>query len=89
MIAHRLATVRNATRILVFQGGRIVESGTFDELVQQNGSFAELARTQFMARSRRSLEKAARRRPLETDAPAQANLKKTRDRYLIRSRMLT
>ena len=34
VIAHRLATVRNATRILVFEGGRVVESGTFDELVR-------------------------------------------------------
>jgi len=48
VIAHRLATIRNATRILVFAGGRIVESGNFDELVRQGGRFAELARTQFM-----------------------------------------
>ena len=33
VIAHRLSTVRNATRILVFEQGRIVESGTFDELL--------------------------------------------------------
>src|SRR6185436_16043943 len=33
VIAHRLSTVRNATRILVFDHGRIVETGTFDELV--------------------------------------------------------
>jgi ATP-binding cassette, subfamily B, beta-glucan exporter len=48
VIAHRLATVRNATRILVFEGGRIIEAGSFDELVRQGGRFAELARTQFM-----------------------------------------
>jgi glucan exporter ATP-binding protein len=48
VIAHRLATIRNATRILVFEGGRIVESGRFDELVSQDGRFAELARAQFM-----------------------------------------
>ena len=48
VIAHRLATIRNATRILVFQNARIVESGNFDELVRQGGHFAELARTQFM-----------------------------------------
>jgi ATP-binding cassette subfamily B protein len=48
VIAHRLATIRNASRILVFDGGRIIESGTFDELVQLGGHFAELARTQFM-----------------------------------------
>jgi ATP-binding cassette subfamily B protein len=48
VIAHRLATVRNATRILVFDGGRIVESGSFDELVARGGIFAGLARAQFM-----------------------------------------
>jgi glucan exporter ATP-binding protein len=49
VIAHRLATIRNATKILVFQAGRIVESGNFDELVARNGAFAELARSQFLA----------------------------------------
>jgi ATP-binding cassette subfamily B protein len=49
VIAHRLATIRNADRILVFDGGRIVESGSFDQLVAQGGRFAELARAQFMA----------------------------------------
>ncbi len=48
VIAHRLSTVRNATRILVFEGGRIVESGTFDELVRQGGAFAALAKAQFL-----------------------------------------
>jgi ATP-binding cassette subfamily B protein len=48
VIAHRLATVRNASRILVFQGGRIIETGTFDELLRRGGFFAELARAQFM-----------------------------------------
>ena len=47
VIAHRLATVRNAKRILVFQHGRIVESGTFDELVKRGGAFAELVKAQF------------------------------------------
>ncbi|GJD96450.1 glucan ABC transporter ATP-binding protein/ permease [Methylobacterium iners] len=49
VIAHRLATIRNADRILVFHEGRIVESGSFEELVAQNGRFADLARAQFMA----------------------------------------
>jgi len=48
VIAHRLATVRNATRILVFDQGYIVESGNFDDLIRLNGRFAELARAQFM-----------------------------------------
>jgi ATP-binding cassette, subfamily B, beta-glucan exporter len=49
VIAHRLATIRNATRILVFDQGHIVESGNFEELVAKNGRFAALARAQFMA----------------------------------------
>jgi glucan exporter ATP-binding protein len=48
VIAHRLSTVRNATRILVFEDGRIVETGTFDELVAMGGRFAALAKAQFM-----------------------------------------
>jgi ATP-binding cassette, subfamily B, beta-glucan exporter len=48
IIAHRLATVRNATRILVFDQGSIVESGTFDELIRRGGRFATLARAQLM-----------------------------------------
>jgi ATP-binding cassette subfamily B protein len=48
IIAHRLATVRNATRILVFDQGSIVESGTFDDLIRRGGRFATLARAQFM-----------------------------------------
>jgi ATP-binding cassette subfamily B protein len=48
VIAHRLSTIRNATRILVFDAGRVIESGTFDELVAKGGRFAELARAQFM-----------------------------------------
>jgi ATP-binding cassette subfamily B protein len=48
VIAHRLATVRNADRIFVFHDGRIVESGTFDVLVKLGGRFAELAKAQFM-----------------------------------------
>jgi ATP-binding cassette subfamily B protein len=47
VIAHRLATVREATRILVFQNGRIAETGTFDELVARGGFFAELVQAQF------------------------------------------
>jgi ATP-binding cassette subfamily B protein len=49
VIAHRLSTIRNADRILVFDQGEVIESGTFDELVEKNGRFAVLARAQFMA----------------------------------------
>ncbi|MBI1869237.1 MAG: glucan ABC transporter ATP-binding protein/ permease [Methylocystis sp.] len=49
VIAHRLATVRNADRILVFDHGEIVESGAFGELMARGGLFAGLAAAQFMA----------------------------------------
>jgi ATP-binding cassette subfamily B protein len=48
VIAHRVSTVRNATRILVFEEGRIVETGTFDELIKKGGAFATLAKAQFL-----------------------------------------
>ncbi len=46
IIAHRLSTVRDADEILVFDNGRIVEKGSFDELLAQDGRFAELVQTQ-------------------------------------------
>ena len=49
VIAHRLSTVRKASRILVFHQGRIVEKGTFDELVAAGGRFARLAKQQFIS----------------------------------------
>jgi len=49
VIAHRLATIRKATRILVFERGQIIEAGSFEELVARGGKFAELARGQFLA----------------------------------------
>ncbi len=47
VIAHRLATVLKADRILVLDDGRIVEEGTHHSLIQQNGLYAKLARLQF------------------------------------------
>lgn len=47
VIAHRLATVLKADRILVMEAGRIVEEGTHDALVRRDGIYARLARLQF------------------------------------------
>lgn len=47
VIAHRLATVLKADRILVMEGGRIVEEGTHQSLVAKGGTYARLARLQF------------------------------------------
>ena len=47
VIAHRLATVRDAERILVLDRGRIAERGTHDDLLAQNNLYARLAALQF------------------------------------------
>ena len=46
VIAHRLSTIRTCRRICMLQGGRIVEEGTYDELMEQRGAFYELVRRQ-------------------------------------------
>lgn len=46
VIAHRLSTIANADRICVLVGGRIVQVGTYDQLLSQEGIFAELAKRQ-------------------------------------------
>jgi ATP-binding cassette subfamily B protein len=48
VIAHRLATIRKADCILVFEKGRVVETGDFDSLIGRDGSFAALARAQYL-----------------------------------------
>ncbi len=46
VIAHRLSTIKNCDRILVLEGGKIIEDGTYDELIEHNGFFASLVERQ-------------------------------------------
>lgn len=46
VIAHRLSTIRQCDRVIVIDGGKIIEDGTYDELIAQNGFFAELVERQ-------------------------------------------
>lgn len=70
VIAHRLSTIRNATRILVFENGRVIETGTFDELVAKSGHFAELARAQFMVQEQPQVKTRASASAAEAAASA-------------------
>lgn len=47
VIAHRLATIRDADRILVLEEGKLIGQGTHDELIKKGGRYAELAQLQF------------------------------------------
>ena len=46
VIAHRLSTIRNCDRILVMDSGAIIEEGTYEQLIEKNGRFAELVARQ-------------------------------------------
>jgi ABC-type multidrug transport system fused ATPase/permease subunit len=46
VIAHRLSTIRNCDRIIVLDGGKIIEDGTYDDLISRGGFFAELVERQ-------------------------------------------
>ena len=50
VIAHRLSTIKNCDRIIVLDEGKIVEDGTYDELIAKNGFFAELVKRQQVER---------------------------------------
>ena len=45
-VAHRLSTLRQMDKIIVLDQGRVVESGSFEELLKKDGAFAEMARKQ-------------------------------------------
>jgi ABC-type multidrug transport system fused ATPase/permease subunit len=46
VIAHRLSTIKNCDRILYIENGHVVEEGTYDELIEKGGLFAELVERQ-------------------------------------------
>ena len=46
VIAHRLSTIKQCNRIIVLDKGKIAEDGTYDELIEKNGLFAELVSRQ-------------------------------------------
>ena len=68
VIAHRLSTVEHADRIVVLEGGRIIEIGTHAQLLALNGLYARLYRTQFETAEVR--EKRARPRSASRSEPA-------------------
>jgi ABC-type multidrug transport system fused ATPase/permease subunit len=49
VVAHRLSTVRNADLIVVLESGRVMETGTHDELISRDGLYAELTADQLPA----------------------------------------
>jgi len=59
VIAHRLSTVRRATRIYVMEAGRVVEVGTHGELLDKGGLYAKLYEMQFKAQEEMELERAS------------------------------
>ena len=46
VVAHRLSTIRNCDRIIVLDKGRIIEDGSYEELLEKKGFFAALAARQ-------------------------------------------
>jgi subfamily B ATP-binding cassette protein MsbA len=58
VIAHRLATIQHANRILVFDAGRLVEQGTHGELIAQGGAYARLHALQFDRSAERAVDRA-------------------------------
>ena len=48
VIAHRLSTIKNCDRIIMLEKGEIIESGTYDELIDKNGKFAAMVKRQLL-----------------------------------------
>ena len=63
VIAHRLATVRRADRIIVLERGRVVAEGNHEQLIRESGLYARLARLQFLDDAPEAAEEQERREP--------------------------
>ena len=63
LISHRISTVRDADMIVYLNGGRIIEQGTHDGLVQRRGAYYELYQRQRLARQVKSLKHEQKERP--------------------------
>ncbi|RZK16969.1 MAG: ABC transporter ATP-binding protein [Pedobacter sp.] len=55
LIAHRISTIKNADKILVLDGGKIIEQGTHNELLSLNGSYTELYNNQLLEEETRTI----------------------------------
>lgn len=87
-IAHRLSTLRDAHRILVFDRGRLVEQGSHDQLIAENGRYAKLVRLQSQTSPKASiddlLEKAEEPETAESKAAADEAATKDAKKFLPR-----
>ncbi len=72
IVAHRLSTIRQASRIVVLQKGRVVERGTHDQLLRQNGLYSALHELQFSREGSVPLDETSQRVAAPPSPPAPA-----------------